>query len=153
MAQDILIVAGVGAPADFTITLANLASGAMVSSNLVTTSGYQGAFLAFKITSGATAPRTGGTYDIYIVRSDTDISDDNITGAGTVSEIKNLELIGSIQAADSANTPVFKVFNTTCLGPFPPKFGIVVANNSGAKINSDSSLTEAQYTLWRYQLQ
>ena len=134
------------AAASFTITLASLANGSARQSTLLSnSSNYPAALINLKITSGGSAPTAGAVYEIYLLRSDGTIADDNAGASDAAITIENAPLLGTIVVTATTSKSFYLVIDTARLGPLGTTWGIAVKNSSGQALNT----TEGNH-LYRY---
>ena len=130
------------APANFTITLAGLASGSARASASVDNSitDYPVAIVDLKIVSGAVAPTAGTLYEVYLLRHNGTIGDDGWVGTDSVIIIENAPMLGTIVVTATAAKAFTGKFDTSnfILGS---TWGIAVKNASGQAL----SATEADH--------
>lgn len=125
------------ARASFTITLASLANGSARQSTLVSNSNdYPAALVNVKITSGGVAPTVGTVYEIYLLRTDGTVADDNAGASDAAITIENSPLLGTIVVTASTAKAFYGVFDTAALGPLGPTWGIAVKNSTGQTLSA-----------------
>ncbi len=134
------------ARAAFAITLDSLAAAAGRQSDMLTnTNRRPSALVALALESG-TAPSLGGTYDVYLLRSDGVIADDGAGASDAAIAVVNAEPLGSIVVTASGNTTFKKVFDTTPLGPLGPNWAIAVVNRTDQALHAAGGSNAASYT-------
>lgn len=118
------------ATANFTITLASLATASARQSTLITNSNnYPAALVYLALKSGAVAPTAGSLYEVYLLRTDLGSYASDAAGASDAAiTIENAQLLGTIVATATANKVFWGEFDTAPLGPLGPKWGIAVKN-------------------------
>lgn len=125
--------------ASFTITLASLASGsARQATVLSNSSNYPRALVYIRIKSN-TAPTAGGSYDIYLGRSDGTVRTDGAGASDAAITVLNARLLGSIVVTASATTNFFGIFDTGGLGALGTEWFIIVKNNTSQAISATES--------------
>jgi hypothetical protein len=133
------------AEGSFTLTLASLASGSSRQSSMVANpNGRPAAIVYLRIRSGAVAPTAATTYEVYLLRGDTNATPYRSDGAGAADAaitIENAQLLGTIAVTATANKDFFGDFDTSPLGPLGAEWGIAVKNQSGQALNA----TEANH--------
>jgi len=135
------------APAAFTITLASLAPGSSRQSTLLTnTSNYPAALINVRIKS-ATAPVAGSVYEIYLLKSDGTIADDNAGASDAAITILNSPQLGSIVVANTT-TSFYGIFDTAPLGILGTTWGIAIKNATAQSISSTEGDHAARYTYY-----
>ena len=134
------------AAASFTITLASLANGSARQSTLLSnSSNYPAVLINLKITSGGSAPTAGAVYEVYLLRSDGTVADDNAGASDAAITIENAPLLGTIVVTATTSKSFYLVIDTARLGPLGTTWGIAVKNSSGQALNT----TEGNH-LYRY---
>ena len=125
------------ASANFTITLASLANAAARQSTLLDNSSndYPAALIYLKVSSGANAPTAGSVYEVYLIRGNGTIRDDNAGASDAGITITNSTLLGSIVVTASANTAFYGVFDTSVAGVLGQEWGIAIKNASGQALH------------------
>ncbi|MFZ5985501.1 MAG: hypothetical protein ACOYWZ_00020 [Bacillota bacterium] len=130
------------AAATFTCTLASLATASARQSTMVTnTNDYPAALVFFKIRSGTVAPTAGALYEVYLLRGDGTIRDDNAGALDAAITIENAPLLGTIVVTATIGKDFYGVFDTAPLGPLGNEWGIAVKNSSGQALDA----TEANF--------
>lgn len=127
-----------GAATSLTITLASLAASAARQSTTVDNSTLQipAALIFVKITSGAVAPTAGQVYEIYLLRSNGTIADDNAGASDAGITIENAPIIGTIVVTATTAKAFYGVFDTSTLGILGPTWAIAVKNGTDQTINA-----------------
>ena len=149
-----------GTATAMTITLASLASstaGVGRQSTLIdnTSNNYLSAKVSVQVTVGTT-PTANSLIYVYLLTQDnagTPIADDGagLTDAGIT--IVNAQLLGTILVpAATSNVAYKKIFDTSFLGPLPPKWGIALVNSSGVALNSTAGNHAVNYIGYREQV-
>jgi len=137
------------ARAGFTLTLASLANGSARQSTLVSNSNdYPAALVNVKITSGGAAPTAGTVYEVYLLRSDGTVADDNAGASDAAITIENAPLLGTIVVTATTAKAFFGVFDTSPLGPLGPTWGIAIKNSSGNALSSTEADHAYGYTYY-----
>jgi hypothetical protein len=140
--------------AAFTISLASLADGSGRQSTMINNSTNRPAAMIYLIlSSGATAPTEGATYDVYLLRADDHSSPnyrtDNAGASDAAITIKNAKLIDSIVVVGAATyTDYYGEFDTSRLGPLGPSWGIAVVNRSGQALYSNEGDHTKRYAYY-----
>lgn len=125
------------ASAQFAVTLASLADGSARQSTLLTnSSNYPAAKVTIRIKSGGSAPTAGKVYEVYLIRQDGAIADDNAGASDAAITIENAPLLGTIVATATTAKNFYGVFDTSPLGPLGPKWGIAIKNASGNALSA-----------------
>lgn len=136
-------------PATFTISLASVGSGSAQQSDMISNSNnYPAALIFLKIESGAAAPTAGTAYEIYLLRSDGTVADDNAGASDAAITIENASLLGTIIVTANANKNFYGVFDTGPLGPLGSSWGIAVKNSSGQALNATEGNHAKRYTYY-----
>lgn len=138
------------ASAGFTITLASLANGSARQSTLVDNSStdYPAALVLMKISSGASGPTAGTVYEIYLIRGDGTIRDDNAGATDAAITIENAPLLGTMVLTNSTNKNFYGIFDTAPLGPLGPEWGIAVKNSSGQSLHGTEGNHDYNYVYY-----
>jgi hypothetical protein len=144
--------------ATFTLSLApggvGLANGSSRQSDLITNSNnYPGALVYIKIKSGASVPTANTTYEVFLVRKDSTISDDNAGTGDAAITIENSNLLGVIIVTASAAKNFYGVFDTSHLGALGPTWGIAIRNNTGQAVDTTESNHVKGYSYYVPELQ
>ena len=135
------------ARAAFTITLASLANGSARQSTLISnTVAYPEALIGVRIKSGAAAPTVGTVYEIYLLRSDGTVADDNAGASDAAITIENASLLGTLIVTATANKSFYGVFSTRALGPLGSTWGIAIKNSSAQTISTTEADHAAGYS-------
>jgi hypothetical protein len=132
------------AVANFTITLAGLASTTARQSTIVANANNRGAAVVYlKIQAGAAAPAAGTIYEVYLLRDDgvTVYRSDNAGAADAAITIVNAQIMGTIVVTNTANGFFFGDFDTAPIGPLGPKWGIAIKNSTDQALG----VTEANH--------
>lgn len=128
------------AEADFTITLASLASAAGRQSTMVANPNNRPrAMIYVRIKSGAVAPTNGAVYEVYLVRGDLHATPYRTDGAGAADAaltVENATLLGAIAVTNTANKLFYGEFDTAPAGPLGAEWGIAIRNQSGQALNA-----------------
>jgi hypothetical protein len=123
--------------ATFTITLASLTNGSARQSTMISnSSNYPAALVMMAIESGTTAPTVGTAYEIYLLRSDGTVSDDNAGASDAAITIENAPLLGTIVVTATSNKLFYGTFDTAHLGPLGTSWGIAVKNSTGQTMHA-----------------
>jgi len=141
--------------ANFTITLASLASGAARQSTILTNPNQRpAALINLRLQSGA-APAAGTIYELYLLRSDniTTYRTDNAGAADAAITIVNAQLIGTIVVTNSLNTNFYGDFDTSPLGPLGPAWGIAVKNSTDQALNATEGNHVKEYATYLPEIQ
>lgn len=143
------------AAAGFTITLASLASGSARQSTLLdnSSSDYPAAIIYLKITSGSVAPTAGSIYEVYLIRGDGTLRDDNAGATDAAITIENAPLLGTIVLTATTSKAFYGVFDTSSLGPLGPEWGIAVKNSSGQTLNTTEGNHDYNYVYYAPEVQ
>lgn len=140
----------IDALADFTITLAALASGAGRQSTMVANTNNRPAALIFlDLEVGNPAPAAGTVIEIYLIRGDgAGKRDDNAAAVNAAYTPVNAPLLGTlvIPAGIAINGQVARFFDTASLGPLGKEFGIGVFNRTGQALGADANMTKKYQT-------
>lgn len=140
----------ISAVSSFTITLASLANstaGVGRQSTMIdnSTNLYQGALIALSIKVGTT-PTANSLIDVYLLRSNKDITAIRDDGAGASDAgltVVNAQKLGSILVNTATTGTVYKaLFDTRALGALGNEWGIAIVNGSGVALDA----TEANHT-------
>ena len=127
------------AVANFTITLASLASTAARQSTIVANANKRAAAIVYlKIESGAAAPAAGTIYEVYLLRDDgvTNYRTDGAGAADAAIVIVNAQILGTMVVTNTVNANFFGDFDTSPLGPLGPSWGIAVKNSTDQALNA-----------------
>jgi len=126
------------ANANFTITLAALASGSARQSTIVGNANNRGAAVIYLKLESGNAPAAGTIYEVYLIRDDgvTNIRTDNAGAADAAITINNAQILGTIVVTNNANAFFSADFDTAPLGPLGPKWGIAVKNSTDQPMNA-----------------
>jgi len=141
--------------ANFTITLASLASGAARQSTIITNPNRRpAALINLRINSG-NAPSAGTIYELYLIRSDniTTYRTDNAGAADAAITIVNAQLLGTIVVTNNANTNFYGDFDTSPLGPLGPAWGIAVKNSTDQALNAAEGNHVKEYATYLPEIQ
>ena len=137
------------ASAGFTITLASLADASARQSTLLTnSSNYPAALIHLKITSGGVAPTVGSVYEVYLLRSDGTIADDNAGASDAAITIENAALLGTIVVTATTAKAFYGVFDTSTLGPLGSSWGIAIKNETGQALSSTEADHDKNYVYY-----
>ena len=142
--------------ANFTITLASLASGAARQSTILTNPNARpAALINLRIQSGANAPAAGTIYEVYLLRSDniTTYRTDNAGAADAAITIENAQLLGTIVVTNTANKNFYGDFDTAPLGPLGPAWGIAVKNMTDQALNATEGNHVKEYATYLPEIQ
>ncbi len=143
-------------PADFTISLASLASsvaGVGRQSDLISNSNNYPAAMIYLEPMTGTAPTANTFYEVYLIRAEKFTSPDYVTDGGGVSDaaitIVNAQLIGAIKVGNNANTVFRKEIDTKPFGPLGPAWGIAIVNaGTGQNMNSTEGNHSKKYAYY-----
>lgn len=141
--------------ANFTITLASLASGSARQSTIITNPNQRpAALINLRINSG-NAPAAGTIYELYLLRSDniTTYRTDNAGAADAAITIVNAQLIGTIVVTNNANTNFYGDFDTSPLGPLGPAWGIAIKNSTDQALNATEGNHVKEYATYLPEIQ
>lgn len=132
------------ARADFTITLASLASGAgRKSANVANANKRHAALVAVQIQPG-TAPNDGTIYTVYLLRSNGDIADDDVGAGDAAYTPRNAAILGTVR--NNNTTSVLKaIFDTAPLGPLGDTWAIAIVNETNQALSASGSKAQYQY--------
>lgn len=126
--------------ANFTITLASLASGsARASAKIDNTNNYPAALVSLSIKSGGSAPTVGTLYEVYLLRYGVgggSVVDDSWGGTDAAITIENAQLLGTIVVTATTAKSFIGIFDTAPLGPLCTSWGIAVKNSSGQALST-----------------
>ena len=135
--------------AAFTMTLASLANGSARQSTLLTNSNNApAALIHLKLKSNGSAPTVGALYEVYLIRSDGAIADDNAGANDAAITIENAPLLGTIVVTTTANKLFYGVFDTSPLGPLGPTWGIAIKNSSGQALHATEADMDYNYSYY-----
>jgi len=135
--------------ANFTQTLASLASGSARQSTIVSnTNNRPAAIIGYRIESGAAAPTAGAIYEIFLIRGDGTRRTDNAGATDAAITVVNAQLIGTLQVTASTNTNFTDFWDTAPLGKLGQEFGTIVRNSSGAALNATEGNHTKEYNLY-----
>jgi hypothetical protein len=142
----------------FTITLASLLNNTARQSTMINNSGNKyGALVYVTLTSGGVAPTANSTYEVFLLRSNTNSSptyrSDNAGASDATITIENAKLIGLIALTATTAKAFYGEFDTSPLGPLGPEWGIAIRNSSGQTISATEGNHLAGYTYHRQQVQ
>jgi hypothetical protein len=142
----------------FTITLASLANATARQSTVINNSGNKyGALVYVELMSGTTAPTASSTYEVYLIRSNTNSSptyrSDNAGASDAAITIENAKCLGVITLTATSNKVFYGEFDTSPLGPLGPEWGIAIRNSSGQTIHATEGNHMTGYTYHRQQVQ
>lgn len=133
--------------AAFVCTLASLASAASRQTTLLSnSSNYPGALVYVRIKS-ATAPVAGTVYEVYLLRTDGTIADDNAGASDAAITILNAPLLGTI-VVTAATATFYGIFDTAPLGPLGTTWGIAIKNGTAQAISSTEGDHALRYTYY-----
>lgn len=125
------------ARATFTITLASLANASARQSTMITNSSdYPAAMVFLTIKSGSVAPTAGTVYEVYLIRGDGTMRDDNAGASDAAITIENASLLGTIVVTATTAKNFYGVFDTAPLGPLGGEWGIAVKNATGQALDA-----------------
>lgn len=145
----------VDAYANFTITLASLASGSARQSTILTNPNARpAALINLRIKSG-NAPAAGTIYELYLLRSDniTTYRTDGAGAADAAITIVNAQLIGTIVVTNTANANFYGDFDTAPLGPLGPAWGIAIKNSTDQAMNATEGDHVKEYATYLPEIQ
>ena len=143
------------AVANFTISLAALASGTARQSTMVANANNRGAALIYlKIESG-NAPAAGTIYEVYLLRADSSgtYRSDNAGAADAAITIVNAQILGTIVVTNTANAFFFGDFDTAPLGPLGFSWGIAVKNSTDQALNATEANHLKEYATYLPEIQ
>ena len=143
------------AVANFTISLAALASGTARQSTMVANANNRGAALIYlKIKSG-NAPAAGTIYEVYLLRADSagTYRSDNAGAADAAITIVNAQILGTIVVTNTANAFFFGDFDTAPLGPLGFSWGIAVKNSTDQALNATEANHLKEYATYLPEIQ
>lgn len=142
------------AVAVFTITLASLASAAARQATLLSNTTERPAALIFvKLTSGGSAPTAGQLYEVYLIRGDGAIADDNAGASDAAITIENAPLLGTIVVTATTAKAFYGVFDTAPLGALGLSWGIAIKNNTSNAISSTAGDHRVSYQYYEPEIQ
>jgi len=143
------------AVANFTITLAGLASAAARQSTIVANATNRGAAVVYLRINSGNAPAAGTIYEIYLLRDDgvTNYRTDGAGAADAAITIVNAQLLGTIVVTNSANTNFYGDFDTAPLGPLGPKWGIAIRNQTDQAANAVEANHLKEYATYLPEIQ
>lgn len=143
------------AVANFTITLAGLASGSARQSTIVANANNRAAALIYLRLESGNAPAAGTIYELYLIRDDgvTNIRTDGAGAADAAITIVNAQLIGTIVVTNAANTNFYGDFDTAPLGPLGPKWGIAIRNSTDQAMNAVEANHLKEYAYYLPEIQ
>lgn len=122
---------GTTAKANFTITLASLASGFARSSTMISNaSNYPAAFVTLKLTAGGVAPAHGSIAGVYLIRGDGTLTDDNCGASDSAASIINAPLLGNMAMMSLVSASYFQTFDTSVWGPLGGSWGVAIQCNN-----------------------
>jgi hypothetical protein len=135
--------------AAFTQTLASLPTGSAVQTTMITNTNQRpGALIYYRLRSGGTGPTAGSVYELFLLRSDGTVSDDNAGASDAAITIENAPLLGTMILTNTANKYFYGVFDTAPLGPLGSSWGIAVRNSSGQTMHATESDHVKRYTVY-----
>jgi hypothetical protein len=122
----------------FTITLASLTNGSARQSTLKdnSTTKYPAAIITLALESGTSAPTVGTSYEVFLLRKNASIGDDNCGDSDAAITIENAFPLGTIIVTASGNKLFYKTFDTAAAGPLGPHWGIAVRNSTGQTMHA-----------------
>jgi len=141
--------------ANFTITLAALASGGARQSSIVANSNKRQAALINLIIQSGNAPAAGTIYEVYLLRGD-GVPTYRTDGAGAVDAaivVLNAQLLGTIVVTNNANTNFYGDYDTAPLGPLGTQFGIAIKNGTDQPMNAAEANHVKEYALYLPEIQ
>ena len=143
------------ANANFTITLAALASGSARQSTIVANANNRGAAVIYLRIQSGNAPAAGTIYEVYLIRDDgvTNIRTDNAGAADAAITINNAQILGTLVVTNNANTNFSADFDTAPLGPLGPKWGIAVKNSTDQAMNAVEANHLKEYAYYLPEIQ
>lgn len=128
-----------------TITLASLSDAAIRESNAVDNSAnkYLDAIVIVKVTTGVSGGDGGDVIPVYVAGTadgGTSYSGEATGADGVIASVRNLPMLGIIQA-DAATTTLYKVFTVAAAfgGVMPDHWSIVIQNSTGSTLDVDSA--------------
>lgn len=140
--------------AAFTQTLASLTNTSARQTTLITNSTNRpAALIYYRIQSGATGPTAGSIYELFLLRNDGTVADDNAGASDAAITIENAPLLGTMVLTTTVNKNFFGIFDTAALGPLGSSFGIAVRNSSGQTLNATEGNHLKRYTLYLPEVQ
>lgn len=141
--------------AAFTQTLASLTNTSARQTTLITNSTNRPAALIYYRIRSATAPTAGSIYELFLLRNDGTVADDNAGASDAVIVIENAPLLGTMVLTNTGgpNKFFYGVFDTAALGPLGSSFGIAVRNSSGQTLNATEGDHLKRYTLYLPEVQ
>jgi hypothetical protein len=141
--------------ANFTITLAALASGSARQSTIIANANNRAAALIYLRLESGNAPAAGTIYELYLIRDDgvTNIRTDGAGAADAAITIVNAQLIGTIVVTNAANTNFYGDFDTSPLGPLGPKWGIAIRNSTDQAMNAVEANHLKEYAYYLPEIQ
>lgn len=143
------------AVANFTITLAALASGAARQSTMIANANNRGAALIFLKLQSGNAPAAGTIYEVYLLRADSGgtYRSDGAGAADAAITIVNAQIMGTIVVTNNANTNFYGDFDTAPLGPLGFTWGIAVKNSTDQALNAAEGNHLKEYATYLPEIQ
>jgi hypothetical protein len=136
------------AAAAATITLASLASNsARQSTKITNTNARPGALIYFQVRTGAT-PVDGGTVELYLLKGDGTIAEDNYGASDAAITLDQAKLLGVIRVSATGNAFYRAAFDTGILGPLGSEFVLAVQNLSGFALHATAGDHALRHTLY-----
>lgn len=140
----------------FTLTLASLANASARQSTIVsnTTGHFPAALIHLRLKSGGSAPTAGAVYEVYLIRGDGTILDDDAGASDAAITIENARLLTTIVVTATINKNFYAIaIDTAPLGPLGNQWGIAIKNSSGQALNATEGDHYYKYEYYRYQSQ
>jgi hypothetical protein len=138
----------------FTQTLASLTNTSARQTTMVSNSTERpAALINYRLQSGATGPTAGSIYELFLLRSDGTVADDNAGASDAAITIENAPLLGTMILTTTTNKNFYGVFDTAALGVLGSSFGIAVRNSSGQTMNGTEGNHLKRYTLYVPEIQ
>lgn len=143
------------AVANFTITLAALASGSARQSTIVANPNNRGAALIYLILQSGAAPTAGTVYEIYLLRADSagTYRTDGAGAADAAITVVNAQILGTIVVTNSLNTNFYGDFDTAPLGPLGFNWGIAIKNSTDQPLNAVEANHVKEYATYLPEIQ
>lgn len=139
----------IGSATTMTITLASLASstsGVGRQSTLITGNTARSALIGVQVKMGTT-PTANSLVYVYLIRSDTSITDDGAGASDAALTVVNAPLLGTLLCPSSTTGQVLTgLFDTKQLGSLGPTWGIAIVNATGAALDATAGSHAVHYT-------
>lgn len=133
------------ASAAMTITLASLANDSSRQSDKITnTNKRQGTLINVKVTTG-TGPTAGRLIEVYLLRSDATIPEDNFGASDAAITIDQGRLIGSIRVDATSDKTYRAVFDSGSIGPLGAEWCVALKNKTGVALNATPGNHEVRH--------